>query len=77
MKFRLIVYFILINSSFVFSQQVEIPKYYKTDKSLNDSLKQIIKDVALDGTYDVGKKGIEQVSFAVIDLNGDEPVLAG
>lgn len=55
----------------------KIPDYYIQKKSFNDSLKQIVHDVNLDGTYDAGDDGMESISFAVIDLNGRKPVLGG
>lgn len=54
-----------------------IPDYYIQKKSFNDSLKQIVHDVNLDGVYDAGDDGMEPISFAVIDLNGRKPVLGG
>ncbi len=55
----------------------QIPSYYKQSKSFNKSLKNIIKEVGLDSTWDVGEDGKEQISFAVIDLTGKKPVLGG
>lgn len=46
-------------------------------KSFSDSLQQIVHDVGLDGTYDAGEDGMEQISFAVVDLNSPKPVLGG
>lgn len=57
--------------------QVEIPGYYQQDKTFDDSLENILKEVKLDGTYDVGEDGMEEISFAVIDLQGSKPVLGG
>ena len=54
-----------------------IPGYYIQKKSFNDSLKQIVREVNLDGIYDAGDDGKEKISFAVIDLNGRKPVLGG
>jgi beta-lactamase class A len=54
-----------------------IPEYYKTDKAFSDSLLSIVKDLELDKDFDVGEDGIEQISLAVIDLNGSEPVIGG
>lgn len=58
--------------------QKNISVYYKQSNRLNDSLKKIIHDVKLDSIFYTGEEdGPEQVSFAVIDLNGSQPVLAG
>ncbi len=55
----------------------QIPSYYKQSKSFNKSLKNIIHEVGLDSTWDVGEDGKEQISFAVIDVTGKKPVLGG
>lgn len=54
-----------------------IPNYYKLDNSLSDSLLSIVRQVGLDSNYDVGEDGIEQISFAVIDLNSSPAKLGG
>ncbi|MEO9021902.1 MAG: serine hydrolase [Ginsengibacter sp.] len=54
-----------------------IPDYYIQKKSFNDSLKQIVHDVNLDGIYNAGEDGMEKISLAVIDLNGQEPLMGG
>ncbi len=59
------------------AQQVKVPAYFTTDNEFSDSLLTIIKSVGLDSTIDVGADGKEQVSFAVVDLSGDKPVLGG
>ncbi|MGE5804962.1 MAG: serine hydrolase [Ignavibacteria bacterium] len=61
----------------IFSQEAEIPEYYKYDKIISDSLMSILKSIQLTGDFDVGEDGVEQISFAVIMLNKDEPVLTG
>jgi len=57
--------------------QATVPAYYHQQKKFNDSLKSIVQQVGLDSTYNVGEDGLEQVSFAVIDLTGKKPVLGG
>lgn len=59
------------------ADNANIPGYYIQKRSFNDSLKQIVHDVNLDGTYDAGEDGMEKISFAVIDLNGRKPVIGG
>jgi len=74
---KLLIIFSLLFISPNAQQNKMIPAYYNTDKSFSDSLLSIVKELGLDKDFDVGEDGIEQISFAVIDLNGDEPVLAG
>ncbi len=73
MKFVFLFLILIVNSNF--SQK--IPDYYKLDTSLSDSLLSIVKQVGLDSSYDVGEDGIEQISFAVIDLNSKPVKLGG
>lgn len=60
-----------------FCTSAQVPSYYKQSNSFNEALKNIIQDVGLDSTWDVGEDGKEQISFAVIDLTGKKPVLGG
>ena len=76
MKRFLLTIFALI-PFIIFSQQVSVPSYFTVDKSFSDSLHSIIKSAGLDSTFDVGEDGTEQVSFAVVDLNGKNPVIGG
>jgi beta-lactamase class A len=57
--------------------QIKIPSYYKQSKSFTEALQKIVHEVGLDSTWDAGEDGKEQISFAVIDLNGNKPVLGG
>ena len=59
------------------SSAAQILSNYKQSKSFDKSLKNIVHDVGLDSTWDVGEDGKEQISFAVIDLTGKKPVLGG
>ena len=63
-------------SAAVFPQNV-VPSYFNVDKNFSDSLLKIVQSVGLDSTFNVGEDGIEQISFAVVDLNGTQPVLGG
>lgn len=81
MKF-LVAVFILLSSSCCLSAQVDfstdkIPRHFTQQKSFTDSLQNIIKQCRLDSSFDAGEDGIEQVSFAVIDLSGKKPLLGG
>ena len=78
------VFFLFSFSALIFPQQINdklpnlrVPEYYKIDSSLSDSLLSIIKSVGLDRNYDAGEDGIEQISFAVIDLNSNPASLGG
>ncbi len=70
-------FLLLIIFSIHFCTTAQIPSYYKQSKSFNESLKNIIHDVGLDSTWDVGEDGKEQISFAVIDVTGKKPLLGG
>lgn len=78
---RLLLFFLLIPSTSIIQAQmqkhIDIPPYYIQQKSFNDSLHQIVRDVKLDGIYDAGEDGMEKISFAVVDLNGSRPVIGG
>lgn len=73
------LFFLIVFSFSLFSinAQIKIPKYYVQKKSFNDSLKNIIRDVNLDSSYNAGEDGIEKISFAVIDLTDPKPLLGG
>jgi beta-lactamase class A len=57
--------------------QTTIAGYYIQDKEFNNSLGKIVSEIGLDKTFDVGDDGTEQISLAVIDLNGSKPVFGG
>jgi len=71
----LVMFFLISTSNY--SQTVTVPAYYQIDEKLNNDLKAIIRELELDLNFDVGEDGIEQISFAVIDLNGDKPQFGG
>lgn len=79
--YKKIKHLLLITLSFLFFNsaiaQINVPDYYRQDKNFSDALRNIIQEVGLDSANDVGEDGTEQISFAVIDLNGDRPVLGG
>ena len=70
-------YFILLFSQLLFAQIVTVPAYYQIDEKLSSDLQSIVQELELDKNFDVGEDGIEQISFAVIDLTGDQPKLGG
>lgn len=75
MKILILVF--ILSGSLVYTQPVEVPSYFSTDENFSRALNNIIVELDLDGNFDVGEDGIEQISFAVIDLTGAEPVLGG
>ena len=73
MKTYLLVLFLVP----AFFAQTKIPGYYKTDDFLTDQINDIVTGLNIGGNFDVGGDGIEQISFAVIDVTGAQPVIAG
>jgi beta-lactamase class A len=77
-SFRFLLTFALaLCACFGTRAQTTVPGYYVQDQEFNTALEKIIARAGLDGSYDVGEDGMEQISFAVIDLNGDQPILGG
>ena len=68
---------IILSFQLQFAQTVTVPSYYKTDENLSQNLKDIILELDLARSFDVGEDGIEQISLAVIDLTSDQPKLGG
>ena len=64
-------------TSLTSQSQETILREFKTSKSFNDSLHQIIRDCLLDSSFDTGEDGMEKISFAVIDLNRKKPLIGG
>jgi len=60
-----------------FAQTLTIPSYYQKDENLSQDLQKIVNELHLDKNFDVGEDGIEQISLAVIDISGKQPLLAG
>lgn len=54
-----------------------LPAYYTYDKDLSNSLQEIVNSLDLNKNFNVGEDGQEQISFAVIDLNGPKPLIGG
>jgi beta-lactamase class A len=57
------------------SQNLTVPSYYSLDENLSYELNKIAADLEIDKDFDVGEDGIEQISLAVIKLNGNKPKL--
>lgn len=70
-----ILFILLMLSTMAFSQK--LPDYYINDQDLSNELKKVITELQLDKDFNVGEDGIEQISFAVIDLSGDKPKFGG
>lgn len=77
MKKSVIVFFSLLFSASLCAQPFDLRKDFRQSRWFNDSLKQIIADAGLAGSFDAGEDGMEQVSFAVIDLTHKKPLLGG
>lgn len=74
---KIILLVVLLFFQFSFSQTAIVPAYYQVDEKLSKDLYKIILDLELDRNFDVGEDGIEQISFAVIDLSSNQPKLGG
>ena len=68
---------ILFCFTLTYSQEAKLPNYFREDNLLAEELNKIVKDLGLDKTFDVGEDGVEQISLAVVDLNGPVPLFAG
>lgn len=66
--------FLMLQSTY---SQVKVPSYYQRDESLTKALVKIIEDLELNGSYDAAEDGMEPLSIAVIDLNGERPKIGG
>jgi len=73
-KLFLFLFFYSVTSIMVAQK---VPDYYTRKKSFDKALQKIVHDVNLDGTYDAGEDGMQKISFAVIDLNGRNPIIGG
>jgi beta-lactamase class A len=59
------------------AQGPRIPARYLVDSVMSVQLAKIVGELSLDRDFDVGEDGIEQISLAVIDMNGTQPRIAG
>ncbi len=55
----------------------QLPAHLKYDAGLAAELEAIVSELDLDGSFDTGEDGLEQISLAVIDLTGKKPRLGG
>ena len=61
----------------IFAQDDDLLKKYVVDEHLNSKIKKIVEELNLDKDFPVGEDGVEQISLAVVDLNGDKPRIGG
>jgi len=59
-----------------FAKDMGLPAYLHPDPGLSSQLAVIIQALGLDGDFDVGEDGTEQISLAVIDLAKRENINA-
>jgi beta-lactamase class A len=57
--------------------QSPIPEYLEPDLSIDRAAQKIVQELELDGNFDVGEDGIEQISLAVIDLTNGKKAIGG
>lgn len=62
---------------FCHAQKTAIPEYYLSDQSLSTGLQTMVSELNLDGDFDAGEDGLEQISLAVVDLSGEVPLFGG
>ena len=72
-----LIFLSLLLTHFAFSQDVKIPAYYELNDVLSNKLEQMVFELGLDGDFDAGEDGLEQISLAVIDLTQEKPQLGG
>ena len=64
--------------SFVtFSQPCDLPSHFHYDQKLTDELKSIVQELELDKIFDVGEDVTEQISLAVIYIDGKTAKFSG
>lgn len=59
------------------AQDIKIPEYYIQDREISDSLRHFSEELGLLKDFNAGEDGIEQISLAVIDMNGAVPRIGG
>lgn len=70
-------FYLSIIACLTFSQPRDLPSYYQFDQKLSDELMTIVQELGLDKDFDVGEDGIEQISLAVIKINGQHAAFGG
>ena len=69
--------FLLSFYTIMLSQNFKIPSHLKFDQNLSNRLNKVVDELGLDKNFSVGEDGVEQISFAVIDLNSESPIIGG
>jgi len=72
---KTILFIVMLFFQFSYSQTAIVPSCYQIDEKLSKDLYKIVLE--LEHNFDVGEDGIEQISFGVIDLTGEQPKLGG
>ena len=68
---------IVILPALCFSGTSNVQGEIVPDAALSARLSEIVHNLDIDGTFDVGEDGTEQISLAVIDLTSNPPRLGG
>lgn len=69
-----ILFCVLLFVSFnIFAQPATVPVSFYEDSSFSSTLRSFTAELNLNKNFDVGEDGIEQISFAVIDMNSKKP----
>ncbi|GJQ61594.1 MAG: serine hydrolase [Melioribacteraceae bacterium] len=76
MKITLLAIFLSFAGTFM-AQNIKIPDYLNFNETLNDQITRLVEKYNIGGDYDVGEDGIEQISFAVIDMTNGKNDFAG
>ena len=74
---RLLPLLSLLLPALVFSQETQHSLTFSQDSLLSARLAGIVHQLGIDSTFDVGEDGKEQISLAVINLNGRVPTFGG
>ena len=76
MKSIICILFLFLMTN-IFAQDAGLLKKYEVDENLTFEIKKIVEELNLDQDFPVGEDGVEQISLALVDLNGDKPRLGG
>ena len=69
--------YLLLVFPIAYAQNTVIPSYLHYDSSLSAAMAGIATELGINKEFDTGEDGMEQISFAVIDLTGKTPLLGG
>lgn len=74
---RILTACLCLGAGSAWAQADPAPLTIREDPALSQRLAAIAADLGLDGDFDVGEDGIEQISLAVIDMSGDTARIGG